>query len=424
MTRSASPKLSAYAGLAAVGMLAALATGFPELVALAAPFALLTAIGLVQVSKPKIDVTVILDRERVLEGDELDVTIVVEVENGAEVAELLLELPPELSVRSNDNPRALRLQGGGRYELDLLLICNRWGGFRIGRVFVRMQDAFGLFRHETVFDRRVPLKVFPREEALRSLLRPHETQVFLGNYAARERGEGIEFADLRPYVPGDRVRHVNWRASARRQELWVNEQRPERNADVVVFVDSFAEAGRGPASTLDFSVRAAATLVARYLQGKDRVGFVSFGGILNWLLPGTGMVQLYRIVDAMLDTQIVLSHAWKAVEVIPPRTLPPQALVVALTPLLDERSVNVLLDIRRRGFDLVVVDVSPEEHLAQPSDELRSLERRLRRLRREAIRRRFERVGVPVAVWDESSSLLQAVEEVMAFRRFAGAAHA
>ena len=46
---------------------------------------------------------------------------------------------------------------------------------------------------------------------------------------ARAKGDGIEFADIRPFVPGDRVRRINWRASARRPGLWVNESHPERN---------------------------------------------------------------------------------------------------------------------------------------------------------------------------------------------------
>jgi uncharacterized protein (DUF58 family) len=281
-----------------------------------------------------------------------------------------------------------------------------------------------VFVHEDVLDERVPLKVFPRDEAVRNLLRPFETQVYSGNHVAAQSGEGIEFADLRQFVPGDRVRHVNWRASARRRQLWVNEYHPERNADLVVFVDAFAEARRGQRSTLDPAVRAAASIVARYLRQRDRVGFVSFGGFLNWLLPSSGTRQLYRIVDAMLDTQIVLSYAWKEVDVIPPRTLPPHALVIALTPLLDDRSTSALLDLRGRGFDLVVVEISPLPFLPQPQNTAQELGLRLSRLRREAVRGRFERAGVPVAVWDDESSLAEAVEEVSAYRRHARVARA
>jgi uncharacterized protein (DUF58 family) len=418
LTRVATPKLGGYAGLAAFGLLAALATGLPALVALAAPFALVVALGLLLARRPQVDARTTLERDRALEGEEVIARVELDVRDGAERVELLLELPHQVKP-SEENPRVVHLADGEHRELELTLECSRWGAFRIGRLYLRATDVFGLFRHELVLDRRVPLKVYPREEAVRSLVRPAQTQVFAGNHVARLKGEGIEFADLRAFVPGDRVRHVNWRASARRAELWVNEYHPERNTDVVVFLDSFAEARRGDGSTLDPALRAAASITARYLAQKDRVGFVSFGGLLNWLLPSTGVRQLYRIVEAMLDTQIVQSYAWKDVDVIPQRTLPPHALIIALTPLLDDRSAKALLDIRGRGFDLIVVEVSPVLYLPAPRGELEVLANRLWRLRREAVRGRFEHAGVPVAVWEDESSLAAALEEVSAFRRHA-----
>jgi uncharacterized protein (DUF58 family) len=417
VTRSATAKLGAYAGLASLGLLAALATRRPELVALAAPFALSATVGLALGRPPRVDIQVELGAERALEGEELDVRLSVFAEVGAERVELLLELPRELVPAEGDNPMSLRLADGELRELTFRLRCERWGAFRVGRVYLRAQDAFGLFRHEDVLDRRVPLKVYPSEESVESLLRPLETQVFSGNHVARQKGEGIEFADLRPFVPGDRVRHVNWRASARRGELWINEHHAERNADVVILLDSFAEARRGGRSTLDPALRAASTLAARYLRQKDRVGFVSFGGSLNWLLPSTGAVQLYRIVDAMLDTQIVLSYAWHDVVTVPRRTLPPQALVLALSPLLDERVEAALLDLRSRGFDLVVIEISPLSLVPEPRGEVGELALRLWRLRREAARGRFARAGIPVAVWGDETSLGAALQEVSTYRR-------
>jgi uncharacterized protein (DUF58 family) len=417
MTRAATPKLGGYAGLAALGLLAALATRRPELVVVAAPFALVTSMGLLSLRRPNVMVDCQVERERTLEGDEVEVTLGVEAATGAERVEILLELPHELSVAEGHNPHIMHLGDGRRREISYGLSCNRWGAFRIGRVYLRMHDVFGLFRHETVVDRRQPLKVYPTEQSVRNLLRPLETQVFTGHHVARQKGEGIEFADLREFVPGDRIRHINWRASARRGELWVNEHHAERNADVVIFLDSFAEARREGRSTLDPALRAAASLAARYLRQKDRVGFVTFGGMLNWLLPATGPAQLYRIVDAMLDTQIILNYAWKEIDVIPKRTLPPQALVLALTPLLDERAANALLDLRGRGFDLVVIEISPDPFVEPPKGEVEKLAERLWHLRRESVRGRFERAGVPIAVWGEDASLAAALEEVSAYRR-------
>jgi uncharacterized protein (DUF58 family) len=244
-----------------------------------------------------------------------------------------------------------------------------------------------------------------------------ETQLYSGDELARTKGEGMEFADLRPFMFGDRVRRINWRASARRGELWVNEQHPERNVDVVLFVDSFAEVRRGSASTLDLAVRAAATLAARYTKRRDRVGLVSFGGYLRWLEPGGGLVQLYRIVDALLDTEITLSHAWKEIDHVPTRTLPPQALVVALTPLLDERSIRALLDLRGRGFDLDVIELSPAAFVDPGATESEQLAYRLWQLQREALRSRFHAAGVPVVEWRDGDPLARPIEEVTAFRR-------
>jgi uncharacterized protein (DUF58 family) len=179
----------------------------------------------------------------------------------------------------------------------------------------------------------------------------------------------------------------------------------------------FAEARRGGRSTLDPALRAAASLAARYLRQRDRVGLVSFGGMLNWLLPSTGARQLYRIVDAMLDTQIILSYAWPDLVVVPRRTLPPQALIVALTPLLDDRAASALLDLRARGFDLVVIEVSPLAYVDPRRGEIEEIAYRLWRLRRDAVRGRFERAGVPVSTWTDESSLAAALEEVETFRR-------
>src|SRR6266540_2265396 len=380
--RAATPKLGSYAGLAALGLLAALVLGLPELVALAAPFALLLGVGLAMAETPEVEVSVELERDRAIEGEALELRLVLETRRPVEQLDLLLSLPDGVTFAEGGNPASIRLVAKDRRELDYVLQLARWGAYSLG------------------------------------LLRPLETQVFTGNLVAREKGEGIEFADLRQFVPGDRVRRINWRASARRGELWVNELHAERNADVILFLDSFTEARREDEGTLDRTVRGAAALIDRYLQHKDRVGLISFGGVLNWLLPATGLVQLYRIVDSLLDTEIILNYAWKDIDVIPPRTLPPKALVIALTPLLDERAAAALLDLRARGFDLAIVEVSPVPFATAGKEPGERLAFRLWELQRESLRSRYERAGVPVAVWDDETPFVAAVEEVRAFRRY------
>ena len=416
MTRSASSKLGAYVGLSGLALLTALATGRPELAVIAAPFALVAATGLMLSGDPRVVSRVEVERDRALEGDELSLRLVVAAERSVPRLELLLRLPPGLSLAGGRNPTAIRLGADTPRTLDLRLRGERWGGYVVGETLVRANGVFGLFGYDRRIDGTCELKVYPREEALRRLVAPIETQLYSGDEVSRRRGEGIEFADLRPFAYGDALRHINWRASARRGQLWVNQRHPERNTDVVIFLDTFAEARRGATGTLDLALRAAATLAERYIRRRDRVGFVSFGGVLRWLQPGTGLAQLYRMVDALLDTEIWLNYAWKGIDVVPARTLPPQALVIALTPLLDERSIRALLDLRARGFDLAVVETSPVPFVDPGPSEAEHIAYRLWVLRREALRSRYHAAGVAVVEWREGVPLQQSIEEVSAFR--------
>jgi uncharacterized protein (DUF58 family) len=418
VTRSATPKLGAYAVLAGAGLLAALVLGRPELAALAAPFALLLVAGLSLAEAPRLRAAFELDAERQVENESVTARLDLHAETAAERLELLLNLPAGLETDA-PNPQFLRLAAGEDRELEYELRCAHWGAYLPGEVVIRAQDLFGLLVFERTLDLRRPLKVYPRGEALAKLLRPLETQAFAGSQPPRARGEGIEFAELRQFVPGDRVRRVNWRATARRGEPWVNETHPERNTDVVIFLDTFAEARGAEGSTLDQAVDAAGALAAHYIREKDRVGLIAFGGVLNWLTVSTGVVQLYRVLDSLLDAEIFLSYAWKDIDILPVRTLPPRALVIALTPLLDERSVRALVDLRARGIDLAVVEISPVSFVSPGLGELDELAHRLWLLRRDALRASFLRMGVPVVEWRKDAPLQAALEEVRTFRRHA-----
>jgi uncharacterized protein (DUF58 family) len=418
MTLSASPRLQTYTALAAIALVAALAAGRPELAALATPFILLVAVGLAGAEPLALDGALQLDPDRAVEGERVRATVAVRGRGAASRVEL--HLPTTARLHADPTPIAFWLPRGERRKIEYELVIGRWGVHAAGPAMVRARDRLGALVLEGPLGPSRDLRAYPTVGRVRRLVAPLQTRPILGSQVSRERGEGIEFADVRPLLPGDRVRRINWRATSRRRVPYVNVQHPEQSADIVLFLDTFAEAEHAEEGTLDAAVHAAAALASAYLARRDRVALVSFGGVLNWLTASAGTRQLYRIVDALLASDARLSFAWKDVSHLPRGLVPARALVLALSPLLDARGTGALLDLRARGYDLAVVEVSPVALTPADAAGPDRLPLRLWRLQRDAMRARFETLGVPVARWAyPGASLELAIEEVITFRRHA-----
>jgi uncharacterized protein (DUF58 family) len=419
VTANRSAKVLGYAVLSGMGLLGSLVLGTPVPAAMAVPFLVLLIVGMAVTGEPRFELSARLERERALEGDVVGLQLDFSASSDVGWVQVLPALPADLSVNNPVGALGIHLRPGDQRRLTVELACHRWGVYRVGRLVVRVHDAFRLFTFESVLEPDLRFRVYPRPEALSRLVPPAETQVFSGNEVSRRKGEGIEFADARPFLPGDQVRRVNWPLSTRLGELHVNERLQERNADVVVFLDTFSELRLGHDGTLEMAVRAASVLAEHYLRRRDRLGLVSFGGTLRWIRPSMGVAQAYQVAEALIDTRVAESYAWKGIEVVPPRMLPPKALVVALTPLLDERTIHALFDLRGRGYDLTVLEVAPESFAGPSREQAGELGYRLWRLRRDVLRNRYRQLGVAVVRWRPGQPLERALEEVREFRRFA-----
>jgi uncharacterized protein (DUF58 family) len=422
MTRFAGPRLEGYAILSGVGLVAALALRRPELAVLAAPFALLLAAGLRAGAEPEIEASFSLEAERTVENAEVAAELHLRVGAPVDLLEVLLVVPDGVEIVEGPNGLAAHLARDEERTVELRLRCRTWGLYDIGTLRVRVRTRLRVVGWETTLDRCQRLKVYPSTEELQRIVAPRETQVFTGSEVARVKGDGIEYADLREYVAGDRLRSINWRASARRGDLVVNERHPERNTDVVLFLDSFADVRGNDRSTLDDAVRTTATLAARYLERRDRVGLVTFGGVLRWLQPGMGVAQRFRLVDALLETGVEPTYTWRDVNIIPARILPPKALILAVTPLVDPRFVSTLADLKARGFDVAVIEVDPIPAATRAASEPERLAFRLWILEREILRSQVARLGIAVARPTDDFPLDTALEEVRTFRRKVGVA--
>jgi uncharacterized protein (DUF58 family) len=405
MTRSATPKLRTYVGVVAVCMLAALATGRLELIVISAPFVLAALGALASAKRPAVDLSVRLSAERVLESDEVTVLITLISREPLEEAEVGLVIPPGFEAVTDHRSAAMRLRTGEEFASRWVLRAIRWGAHKIGRVALRVPDRGGLVVSEHVIDAQQTLNVYPASERVTRSITPPRTQIYSGDYVARTSGDGIEFATVRPFVRGDSVRRVNWRVTSRTNELHVNLAHPERDTDVVLFLDTFSDIDLSGYTTLDLTVRGASAIAEYHLRHNDRVGLVNFGGMLRWLTASMGRTHTYRIAEFILDLNTTFSYAWKDIQLLPARTIPPSSLVVAFSSLIDERALRALTDIAARGFSLAIVNTLAEDRIrALPTPE-GDLAYRIWKLQRQMKQDQFRNQGIPVTTWSGETGI-------------------
>ena len=405
--------------LAAWGLVLAVLSGRAELVVATVPLVL----GLLRVTRASGPVACSLTHEvsgpRAFEGDRVRITIGVTTSPRAALVELFEPLPATARVVSGRSWSLVRPGRDGAAEWTYEVECARRGALNLGTVHARVWDRAGLRSRE--LDARSPkaVRVYPRLLPVRRLPRPRRTQTSMGNYVARAVGEGLEPGDIRPFVHGDRVRHVNWRASLRFGSLYVTQYQQERNADVILLLDSLAETGEAPNTTLDASIRAAASLAAGYLERKDRVGYIEYGGLLRSVRPGSGRRHYERLVDTMLRAEVTFSYVTRDISLLPRRLLPAQALVIALSPLLERAFEKVLVDLAARGFDTVVVSPSPIPLVRRglAASRVADLACRLWALERRAAADRLRRLGITVVEWDATGPLDIALDTLARPRR-------
>jgi uncharacterized protein (DUF58 family) len=402
--------LVAYSSVGAVALLVAVIAGRPALVGLAAPLLVAALAGLLVEAPAKVTVGTSVDNVHVLEGDVVTIRIRVSSRPGIDV-DVALGRTGQLEPVDDVVTALVRTDGAGGGEAVFDLRAARWGAYRLGLVAVRTRDRLSFFRRDTVVDQAVAIRVHPRTETLRSIIEPSRTQLPVGSRLARTGGDGVEFADLRPYAYGDRLREVNWRATARAGQIWVNRRHPDRNSDVVILLDNFSDLA------LPDVVRATAALVSGYIGRRDRVGLIRIGGVMSWVKPATGVRHAHRIVEHLLESSTFANAAWKDLRVIPKGALPTGALVVALTAMDDVRITTAIEDLHARGLDVVVLELALPSAVQPGAGPGGLVAHRLWRLVRDARRIGWQRQGIPIVAWNPGDPVPEVIAQVERLHR-------
>lgn len=140
--------------------------------------------------------------------------------------------------------------------------------------------------------------------------------VLAGEYVSVFKGGGVEFEEVRPYVPGDDVRAIDWNVTARTGEPFIKRYVEERQLTLLLMADVSASQDFGSASRSkrEATAELCALLAFSAIKNDDKVGLVLFhGGVEQYIPPRKGQKHALRVVREVLahgviDRQ-VLAHA-------------------------------------------------------------------------------------------------------------------
>jgi uncharacterized protein (DUF58 family) len=405
------PLASGLVAIALAALLAGLALRSWPLVLVSLPPLVFLALGsLDPPPRPSVEVTRTLSRDRLSVGMEAKVTL--RLRNAGpsvSLLECLDILPPELALVRGSNHTILPLAAGESVDLSYVVRPSLKGEFALGPFRARALDPLGLGVEDVVVPRTSALTVAPGIESLaRASLGPRRTRPWFGHVASRHIGAGSEFWGVREYVSGDDMRRINWKASARFDDLYSNEFQGERSGDVVILLDARAESAIGTATgnAVEIGVRAALGVAEHVLESKNRVGLIVQRDVLDWVPPAFGKKQLYRILDHLIHVRAGGEWPFSFVTWVLTRYFPRDALVVLITPLTDRSALEAVMTLAARGYDVSILSPSPleierEVFSATPQ---RETAYRILRMERDNLISQLRRVA-QVVDWDPQTPL-------------------
>ncbi len=259
--------------------------------------------------------------------------------------------------------------------------------------------------------------VAPAQQAIRSLPLPHRLQGMTGPHESARAGDGGEFRDVHPFAAGDRLRRIDWKATARLArnagDLYVRRTNALADATVLIVMDSRDDVGEQIAewsrnlaaekglSSLDIAREAASSLASAYIAAGDRVGFQDLSSRARMIPHAGGGRHLSRLLRAI---EVTAPSSVEFRRQRPP-IVPPGALVYLLSSFLDDRSVNLALTWRSNGHRVIAVDVLPTARFARTTRYERVAHRMVMMERDDRVRILQAR-GVELLRWEQAGDSL------------------
>lgn len=192
-----------------------------------------------------------------------------------------------------------------------------------------------------------------------------------GLHKSPYRGVSVEFATHREYVPGDDLRHLDWKIFGRSDRLYIKEYEQETNLNCYLLLDvSESMAYRsGEMSKFDYGSAIAASLAYLMVQQQDAVGLVLFDREVRKVIPPrSNQVHLNAILKEISEAQPTRQTDIKAISLNMADRIEKRGLLIIISDLFDN-PLNILKGLQRlrhRGQEIIIFNILDEAELEFP----------------------------------------------------------
>ena len=332
------------------------------------------SIKLPKLDPNSIDVTRQIQPARSLGGEDVNVILTVTNRTNRVIGSLLIEdrVPRDLKIGAGTNRMMLSLRRGETAQFEYRARSPQRGNYRLGPTQIRLSDNLGLRTVSHHLSNTDEFIVLPRIEKLGIVdLKGRHFGPWPGLVPSGRIGIGPEFFEIAPYVAGDDLRRVNWKASARSGMLVTNEYEGEQVIDVLIVLDC-SEAVRSRLfdyDALEFQVSFAASLCTQLIAQGNRVGLSVYGTVRTWVSPGFGKRHLLRLLDslALVKPGAASLPIKYVVESVVAAVLPVRSLVLLISPMAGDEVVGMIETLTAKGYNVACFAPSLRTELSQSS---------------------------------------------------------
>lgn len=359
--------------------------------------------------KPRLDVEIkrTLPHDRILEGETVEVKLTVKSNERIPSLKLVDGTPEELEIIEGKNEFLLSLKKDEVKELSYKIRVRR-GVHEFNWISLSYQDPFGFFKRDKVVELYDELIGVPLIEDVITPYSTKGTKITVGPLPSPRIGEGVEFHAIREYQPGDPFKIINWKATAKMGKIMSNEYESERKVDVVIIVD----AGYLGARVMDYSVRAAASLMLDCLKNGTSFGLLLSESVPLWARVDYGKRHFFRCVDILSTARPDKNNliAYQVEHLIRTR-FPANAQIIYISPLVSEESRKALEIIYQYGYKIIVISPDPYSAI-KPRSKEEELAVKILDLKRKAYLRKLSAYAM-IIDWDTRKPLRSAIAEVI-----------